>query len=238
MDDARIDAPDEGERKIGRGQRIYEETYARLKEMILNEELPPGYQALEQEIADKLGISRTPVREALARLQDEGLVERIPRRGFRIVQFSAKDTRDLYDLLQCLEGKAVELLTLRRLDRNSPEIRALHDANATVHAALKARDLETWAEADRQFHRGIIEGSGNPRLAHMAYQVWEQVHRVDRATMRNKPIPYYSPLDHDAILEAIAQNEPFTARELMQEHRLRGMNILLEAMVRRNRAAG
>jgi DNA-binding GntR family transcriptional regulator len=113
-------------------QTVVDEAYHRLKEMILNEQLPADYQALEQEIADLLGVSRTPVREVLTRLQDEELIERVPRHGFRVVPFGPNDVRELYELLECLEGKAVELLVYRRLNPDSAEISKIKVANADV----------------------------------------------------------------------------------------------------------
>jgi DNA-binding GntR family transcriptional regulator len=216
-------------------QSVADESYHRLKEMILSEQLPAGYQALEQEIADLLGVSRTPIREILTRLQDEELIERIPRHGFRIIPFGPADVRELYELLQCLEGKAVELMVYRRLDPRSTEIGQLKNANSDIESALLAKDLNAWADADRRFHHNIITACGNGRLQRMAYKVWEQVHRVDRGTMLKKPFPHYSTGDHLAVLEAIEANDAISARELLQQHRLRGMNILLEAFADRKR---
>ncbi len=211
-------------------KKIVEDAYESFKLMILSNELPPGYQALEQDLADLLSISRTPVREVLTRLQEEGLVERIPRRGFRILAISHNDIRELYELLQCLEGKAVELLALRRLTADSPEMDKIIKANDAAGNFFKSGDMKAWSEADWHFHHSIFEGCCNLRLARMATQTWEQVHRVDITTMNEKSIPHYSPQDHQAILNAILQHDGITARELIYSHRLTGMNILLEAI--------
>jgi DNA-binding GntR family transcriptional regulator len=216
-------------------QTVVDEAYHRLKEMILNEHLPADYQALEQDIADLLGVSRTPVREVLTRLQDEELIERVPRHGFRVVPFGPNDARELYELLECLEGKAVELLVYRRLDPDSAEISKIKIANVDVESALSERDLNSWADADQRFHHGIIQACNNGRLQRMTYRLWEQVHRIDRGTMLDKPFPHYSAIDHIAILEAIETHDAIGARELMYQHRIRGMNILLESFANRKR---
>lgn len=214
-------------------KRIVEKAYDSLKTKILRNELPPGYQALEQDIADMLFISRTPVREVLARLQDEGLVERIPRHGVKILSLSPNDVRELYELLQCLEGKAVELLAMRRLPADSVEVSKLLKDNAEVENHIRSGDIEAWSEADWEFHKSIFESCGNKRLARMAIQTWEQVHRVDITTMDEKPYPQHSPIDHQDILNAIIQHDVIMARELIFGHRTRGMNISLEALNQR-----
>ena len=172
----------------------------------------------------------------LTRLQEEGLVERIPRRGFRILAISRNDIREHYELLQCLEGKAVELLAMLRLKADSPEMEKIIKANEAAGTFFKSGDMKAWSEADWKFHQSIFDGCGNTRLARMATQTWEQVHRVDITTMNEKPVPHYSPSDHQAILDAILKHDGITARELIYSHRLTGMNILLEALRKREAA--
>ena len=101
---------------------LVDEAYQKLRLRILNDELPPGAQALEQEIADALGISRTPVREALIRLEKEGLVEVLPRRGMRVLPLSPTDMREIYELLYSLEPTAAARMAAQscsRMDQKS-----------------------------------------------------------------------------------------------------------------------
>ena len=88
--------------------------YRTLKQSILTNEFYPGYQALEPELAKNLGVSRTPVREALIRLENERLIELIPRRGMRVIPLVPEDMREIYQLLTSLEVTAVEILARKR----------------------------------------------------------------------------------------------------------------------------
>ena len=94
--------------------RSTEQAYRQIKQKILDTEYPPGAQLLEQDLCAELGLSRTPVREALVRLQQEGLLEIVPRHGARISVLSPADMREIYEILTSLEPTAVELLARRR----------------------------------------------------------------------------------------------------------------------------
>ena len=90
------------------------QAYTTIKHNILENRYPPGHQALEQELATELGMSRTPVREALIRLEREGLVELIPRRGMRVVPLSPADMKEIYDVLTGLETAALALMERKK----------------------------------------------------------------------------------------------------------------------------
>ena len=91
-----------------------EQAYRIIRQRILDNVYPAGYRALEREFAEELSLSRTPVREALLRLQSEGLIELIPRHGARVLPVSAGDMREIYDVLTALESMAAEIVTRRR----------------------------------------------------------------------------------------------------------------------------
>ena len=213
-------------RPRGRPSRV-DDAYQKLRLRILNDELAPGAHALEQEIAAELGISRTPVREALIRLEKEGLVELLPRRGMRVLPISSADMREIYELLASLEATAAELVAARRLPADAPEILALEQATADMTEALARDDLVEWAAADEHFHGALLDHCGNRRLARMAYGVWGQAHRARIATLRLRPKPVGSAAAHYAVIDAIRRHDPDRARELHRAHRLHGMRTLL-----------
>ena len=124
---------------------------------------PPGHRALEQEVALALGMSRTPVREALMRLQNEGLVEVIPRHGMRVLPVSPNDMREIYQILTALECMAAELLAQRK--PSDKELEPLVAATKAMDKALKAEDLDAWAAADERFHAHLVELAGNRAAA-------------------------------------------------------------------------
>jgi len=197
-----------------------EAAYQRLRGMILDNLLPPGAQRLEAELALELGMSRTPVREAMLRLQQDGLVQVLPRHGMRVTAISAAELRDIYDVLESLEPKAAELLARRRLPE--AELAPLIAACDAMEAALAIEDRSAWAAADEAFHRGLAELCGNRRLAAMAMQVWDQSHRARMLTLAMRPLPAHSTAEHRATLQAIRAGDAEEARESYRRHRQRG----------------
>jgi DNA-binding GntR family transcriptional regulator len=197
-----------------------EAAHARLRAMILDNHLPPGTQLLEAELALELGLSRTPVREAMLRLQADGLVAVTPRHGMRVLPVSAADMRDIYDVLESLEPKAAELLALRRLP--PAQLAPLHAACDAMEAAIAREDRPAWAAADEAFHRDLLALCGNRRLGAMVMQLWDQSHRARMLTLNLRPLPAASTAEHRAIMVAIAAGDGDGARELFRLHRRRG----------------
>lgn len=191
--------------------------YERIKRMILDNTLSPGDQVLEQVLADEIQLSRTPVREALVRLKQEGLIEVVPRHGIRVLPLSSDDMQEIYEILIALEPKATEMLTLRKPSKEeiSPLIKACDD----MEKALAKDDLQMWASADADFHSSLIALSGNKRLAAMVSMVWEQSHRARMFTLRLRPKPIQSTKEHKKIVEAILSGNAIKARDLYREHR-------------------
>lgn len=197
-----------------------ETAHRRLKAMILDNVMPPHSQWLEAALALELGMSRTPVREAMMRLAQEGLVAVTPRHGMRVLPLAAADMREIYDVLESLEPKAAELLARQR--PGPAELAPLHAACDAMEAALRATDRQAWAAADEDFHRSLLAACGNRRLAAMVMQVWDQSHRARMVTLNLRPLPEASTAEHRAILLAIAAGDGDGARELFRMHRRRG----------------
>ncbi len=197
-----------------------ESAYRHIRRLILDNALPPGAQRLEAELALELGMSRTPVREAMLRLAQDGLVAVTPRHGMRVLPLSVADMRDIYDVLESLEPKAAELLARRGLP--AADLLPLHAACDAMQAAIVSGDRTAWAAADEDFHRGLLMLCGNSRLAAMVMQVWDQSHRARLLTLNLRPLPTASTAEHRAIMTAIAAGDGDAARELFRLHRRRG----------------
>lgn len=204
--------------------------YAELKRRILGNTLPAGTQMLEEEVAGMLGMSRTPVREALLALAADGLVEIRPRHGMRVLPISADDMTEIYVLLTTLEAEAARLAALRDLDR--PILDALDNAVDDMDRALADRDLDAWAEADSRFHGHLVEASGNRRLIQIVSTMADQAHRVRMATLRLRPFPDASNVDHREVLEAIRRGAAKDAQEAHRAHRERSGRMLVD-LIRR-----
>ncbi len=196
-----------------------EKAYREIRRRILDNEYPPSHQVLEQELASELGMSRTPVREALIRLQNENFVQLIRRHGMRVVPLSLEDLRELYEVLT-----ALGLTALERLVRRKPERRALAALNAALDemdAAVKHQDFDAWVRADERFHRMIMDLAGNTRLAAAAYTLWDQGHRARMTTVRLRPALQSSNREHRAVVDAIRRGDWRAARAIHSRHRER-----------------
>ena len=199
--------------------------YKAIRQRILDNVYPAGHRALEQEYADQLGLSRTPVREALLKLAGEGLVEVIPRHGTRVLPVSPDDMREIYEMLTALEPMAAEILARKKLP--PADLKPLIDASRDMSAALKANDLDAWAAADERYHRLLIALAGNRLLADTVQGLWDRAHRARMVTLRLRPKPANSTAEHNAIVEAIRAGNAALAARLYRRHRERGSSELL-----------
>ncbi len=207
------------------GVSLVEGAYQHMRRRILDNLWSPGQQKLEQEIALELGMSRTPVREALIRLANEGLVEVIPRRGMRVLPVSPNDMREIYVVLTALESCAGELLALRR--PSDAELQPLVEATRLMTRALQADDLDAWAAADERFHQGLVELSGNRTLIDAVARLGDRVHRARMFTLRLRPKPVTSTEEHLALLERIRAGDARGTVEVNRAHRERASRELL-----------
>ncbi|MCG6952444.1 MAG: GntR family transcriptional regulator [Betaproteobacteria bacterium] len=204
--------------------------YREIRARILDNVWAPGHQVLEAALAIELGISRTPVRAALIRLHDEGLVELISRHGMRVLPLSAQDMRALYEVLTALESAAAELAARRR--PAAAELRPLERATRDMARALDADDLDAWAEADARFHRQLVELSGNALLVQAALRYADRVHRARRFTLRLRPRPVASTREHEALVKRIRAGDAAGAAAANRAHRERASRELVEIFER------
>lgn len=223
-------APRRVRRRAAPRGSLVDAAYQALRQRILDNAYPPGHQALEQALAEALGISRTPLREALIRLQKEGLVEVIPRHGMRVLPVSPEDMRQIYEILAALESMAAELAARRK--PSAAELAPLEQASRDMARALKADDLEAWAEADERFHRHLLALSGNRLLAETVLNFWDRAHRVRRFTLRLRPKPVHSTKEHTALLERIRAGDATGANDVNRAHRERASKELLGILER------
>ncbi len=204
-----------------RANNATDAAYEILRQKIMDSELAPGSQLLEQEIALLLGLSRTPIREALIRLQLEGLVQVIPRHGIRIVPTSISDIKEIYEVLISLEPTAASLIASAQ---PPVDVAPLESACNDMTEALERGDMQAWALADEAFHLQLVVLSGNKRLSDIVMTCWDQVHRVRQFTQRLRPHPQprESIAEHRAIIEAIRSGDAKLAADLYRRHRERG----------------
>jgi DNA-binding GntR family transcriptional regulator len=199
----------------GGDDRQPQRVYAAVRGAIRNLRLRPGQTVLEREVASALGLSRTPVREALVRLEADHLVRLIPRRGFAVLPVDAADMRRIYEVVEGMEGMAVLLAA----ERCRPEdVSRLEESVRRQEAALDADDLVAWTEADEAFHQHLLDASGNPHLHRLLDPYGDHLHRVRLYTIRRRPKPSRSTAEHRTVAEIIRMGNGRAARELHQSH--------------------
>ena len=206
---------------------LVDEAYAALKAAIRSTEFPPGYQGSEQEIAVRLGMSRTPVHEAIIRLQVEGLVRVLSKRGVLICPLALDDVREIYEVIIAVEAMAAELLAGLSTEHRTSAADELEAATAAMEQGLAQDDLAAWAEADDAFHRLLVERCGNGRLLRIAQTVTDQAHRARMLTLRLRSRPTRSARAHRALIEAIRSGEPGEAHRRARAHRVSARDELL-----------
>ena len=211
----------------GTAGSLVDEAYRALKAAIRENVFPPGYQAAEPEIAQQLGMSRTPVHEAIIRLQEEGLVQVLSRRGVVVCAIAPSDIREIYDVTIALEGMAASLLAQQAVDVRPQAVDALEHETASMAASLANGDLLGWAAADDRFHTWLTERCGNRRLARMASTVRDQSHRARLLTLHLRPPPVASEAEHRQIIDAIRTGDAAAAEAAAKLHRVRARDALM-----------
>lgn len=203
----------------GAGGRLVEMAYTALRGQILSIELAPGVTIAEADLTTRLGMSRTPLREAIGRLAYEGLVDTLPRRGIRVMPITLRDVREINEVLACLEVQAVGSVAARK--PLPEEMRALDGAIAAMDAALASGAMDAWAAADFSFHKLLFDLCANRQLRGTALLYLDKAHRARLLTLPFRHEPRYSNANHAAVVEAIRRYDPETARDIHQRHKLR-----------------
>lgn len=152
-----------------------DEAYERIRDAIVTGELPPGERVKDAEVAENLGLSRTPVREALARLMDMGLVEAKPGVYTRITVLDKDDVARTLAVLQALDNLAIRTATPRL---TAEDLQKMQEINEEFEAAVKRNDIKAALDADGRFHHIPVEAAGNPLLGRIMDQLHPQIHRI------------------------------------------------------------
>lgn len=211
----------DSERHTSQTKRAVED----LRSLIFSGELPAGTDHLEVELADRLSMSRTPVREAARVLEAQGLLEVRPRKGVRILSLSADDMNEIYVVLTELESLAAGLAARGKYDKQA--LKHLLRAVVDMEAALKRVDREAWAEADSEFHDELVRLAGNSRMAAIISNFNDQVRRARTFTLHLRPLPLKSNEEHRSLYEAIARGDEKGARRIHWHHRENARKMLI-----------
>ncbi len=186
-----------------------------LREAIITGDLKPGERLMEIKLADELGVSRTPVREAIRKLELEGLVIMTARKGAEVAPINEKDLKEVLEIRKSLESLACELACRNVTDENIEEIKAI---NREIEEAVQRGDIETITHKDVIFHDMINSLSRNNRLVSMLHQLKEHIYRYRFEyikDMRNKGTIVE---EHEKIIEAFIERNGKNAKREIESH--------------------
>ena len=156
---------------------LRDEAYARLRDAILDGTLEAGEQLRDAELSAWLGISRTPIREALARLEECGLVKSAPNRYTRVAPLDRRDAQDAFQVVAVLQALAAELGVARA---SAADVAAMRDANERFASALRDGDVDAAIAADDAFHDVLVHASANAEIARSLERLMPRVRRLER----------------------------------------------------------
>jgi DNA-binding GntR family transcriptional regulator len=204
--------------------------YAEVKAMILHGGIAPNAQIDEKAVAARLGMSRTPVREALLRLENEGLVEIERGRGIVVRALSSADMREIYQAVTGMEVMAVFLLAAPRPTKDALE--PIAAALKRMDTARRKSDLELWGEADEEFHRALLVSCGNSRVSRIGLQFRDLAQRAHLVAIRLQSLEYLarSAEAHRKLLALIRAGEADKAANAHFRQRQRGEDALIAAV--------
>jgi DNA-binding GntR family transcriptional regulator len=193
-----------------------ERAYQHLKQRILSREYAGGSLLTEGEVADAVGVSRTPVREAMLRLAAEGLLRLYPKRGALVVSVGADEVRDILEARELLETHAVELV----LDvADETLVQELADRLEDMRSFAAVRDVPRFIQADRDFHRAMVAAGGNDILTHLYDSLRDRQLLVGAVLMRGAPARISSAVqEHADILDAVTSGDRAALRQAVMTH--------------------
>ncbi len=186
-----------------------------LRQAILTGELKPGERLMEIHLANKLGVSRTPIREAIRKLELEGLVTMIPRRGAEVAQITEKSMNDVLEVRRALDALCAELACERITEE---ELAQLEKAAASFEAAVKTKDLKKIVQADVAFHDIIVRATGNQRLIQLVNNLSEQMYRYRFEYIKDSSQHERLVEEHRIIYESIVKKDKETASQAAKVH--------------------
>ena len=186
-----------------------------LRQAILTGELQPGERLMEITLANRLGVSRTPVREAIHKLEQEGLVIMMPRRGAQVAQITKKDLIEVLEVRLGLEEMAVRFACERMTDGQFTE---LCQAADEFSAAIDRDDLTALAQADENFHSLICRATGNDCLCGITNNLREQMYRYRIEHLKNHDARKNLDAEHKAICAALEKRNAEEAQEILYSH--------------------
>ena len=210
---------------------LREVVFENIRKAIIEGVLKPGERLMEIQLSEQLGVSRTPVREAI-RIELEGLVVMLPRKGAYVANISKKDLMDILEVRVGLEGLAAYCATDRM---TKDHIKKLETISKELEEAVYKNDVETMLAKDEEFHTLIFEATGNKRLISMMINIWETVYRFRLMYMSDYSSAVNIVDEHKKIIEAFKKGKANLAEKLAKEHIELAQQFMIEKLMQDDR---
>jgi DNA-binding GntR family transcriptional regulator len=211
------------------GEHVFES----LKHSIVRGKISPGEWLVESHIAKTLGISRTPVREAIHKLEREGLIERQPRGGFTVLGFERDDIEETFGIRSVLEGYAARLAAVKH---DPKELEELENKIDEFQNALDRKKMDLLPAINTEFHDLLYRLSKSPKLVNMINGLRDQIYRYRQMILKERKFASTSNQDHKKMLKYIRRRDAEGAERLVREHILRGQEMVLKEYDRKRQA--
>jgi len=211
--------------KVSKRKPLREEVYDSLKKSILHGKVKAGQRLVEEQLANQIGISRTPVREAFHKLERDDLVTRLPKGGFAVRQFTKEDVEEIFGIRSALESYAAYLATLHI---TPDKVSALERKVEESENALKKNDDEKIIQLHTEFHDLLYKSCKSKKLIEMINNYRDYFYRY-RSALLHAPNGFKTSIaDHRQMLEAMKRKNPRVVERLVRSHLDRGMEIVLK----------
>lgn len=220
--------------KLDSYQPLREVVCETLREAISTGVLKPGERLMEIQLAEELGVSRTPVREAIRKLELEGFVVMVPRRGTYVADFSIRDINEVFEVRSALEILAAGLAAERITE---DELEQMERLLVQMGEQIEHGDIDTIVDIDSQFHDILYRASRNDRLVGIINNLREQLTRLRAVSMQHPGRLKIMIEEHSRLVEAIAQRDSQLAQKLASDHLENAEQTLLQEMNDRRQQA-
>lgn len=203
---------------------LREIVFEALREAIINGTLKPGERLMEIQLAEEMGVSRTPVREAIRKLELEGFLVMIPRKGAYVAGLSMKDIADVFEIRGALEGLAAGLAAERITEEEMEELERLL---VKIGECIQSDDLNAVIEQDTEFHDVLYKATRNEKLGLIISNLREQIQRYRTASLSSPGRTKIALEEHKQIVEALSERDVEKAQRLAREHIENAENSML-----------
>ena len=211
------------DRKRKKKTPLREHAYATIKGAIIGGTFEPGRRLIEVKLAEDMKASRTPVREALQKLEKEGLIYRLPKTGFAVKGVSEKEVDEVFDVRGVLEGYAGFLAT-GRIEED--ELRSLEKIIAREEACLEDMNPEEFIRLDGEFHDVLYKAAKNTRLYNLLNDLRDAMYRYRVIILRSQGKPQLAVEDHKRMVASIRSKNPERVARLVRRHMTRGKDVI------------